>query len=178
MILTTLDALLVFLVGEKRQSGYDVRQLIQSTPLGRFSDSPGAIYPALARLEQRGLLASAAERDGRRKRTYERTAAGKAALADWLARPVSREDAEKRGEELTLRYVMTAETLGRAAAMDFLRAWAAVEDAHLAEVEAYHEGPGRTASRASREAVELGMRLLRERLTWARRLLANAGDDE
>src|SRR5580704_17490919 len=120
-IVTALDALLLFLVAHKGKSGYDVRQLMQSTPLGLFSDSPGAIYPALARREQRGLLASAAEAQGRRKRTYERTDAGEAALAAWLARPVEPDDVQKRGEELTLRYVMTAETLGRGAAMDFLR---------------------------------------------------------
>ena len=115
MNVTTLDALLLFLVAHKGQSGYDVRQLMQGTPLGLFSDSPGAIYPALARLEQRGLLASAAEPQGRRKRIYERTDAGEAVLTAWLARPVEADDVQKRGEELTLRYVMTAETLGRGA---------------------------------------------------------------
>ena len=177
-IVTALDALLLFLVAHKGQSGYDVRQLMQSTPLGLFSDSPGAIYPALARLEQRGLLASAAEPQGRRKRTYERTDAGVAALTDWLARPVEPDDVQKRGEELTLRYVMTAETLGRGAAMDFLRACVAAEAAHLAEVEAFRDGPGQAQGRASREAVDLGVRLLRERLAWRRELLAQEGQGD
>ena len=43
MNLTTLDALLIFLVGHKSQSGYDIRQMFQATPLGAFSDSPGSI---------------------------------------------------------------------------------------------------------------------------------------
>jgi DNA-binding PadR family transcriptional regulator len=178
MKVTTLDALLLFLVAHKGQSGYDVRQLMQSTPLGLFSDSPGAIYPALARLEQRGFLASAAEREGRRKRTYERTDAGEAALAAWLVRPVGRDDVQRRGEELTLRHVMTAETLGRAAALAFLRDCVAAEATHLAEIEAFRDGPGRTASRASREAVDLGVRLLRERLAWRRELLAEEGEED
>jgi DNA-binding PadR family transcriptional regulator len=178
MNVTTLDALLLFLVTHKGQSGYDVRQLMQSTPLGLFSDSPGAIYPALARLEQRGLLASAAEREGRRKRIYEHTDVGEAALAAWLVRPVDRDDVQRRSEELTLRFVMTAERLGRAAATAFLRDCIAVEAAHLAEIEAYRDGPGRDSSRASRQAVDLGVRLLRERLAWRQELLASEGQDD
>jgi DNA-binding PadR family transcriptional regulator len=178
MTVTTLDALLLFLVAHKGQSGYDVRQLMQSTPLGLFSDSPGAIYPALARLEQRSLLASAAEPQGRRKRTYERTDAGEVSLAAWLARPVERDDVQKRGEELTLRYVMTAETLGRGAAMAFLRECVAAETAHLAQIEVFRAGPGQAQGRASREALDLGVRLLRERLAWRRELLAAEGQGD
>src|ERR1700735_3523041 len=90
MKLTTLDALLLFLVSHKGQSGYDIRQLMQSTPLGMFSDSPGAIYPALPRLAQRGLLTRGGEPVGRRRRTYERTDAGVRALEFWLRRAVER----------------------------------------------------------------------------------------
>ena len=36
-------------------SGYDVRKIFTETPMGSFSNSPGAIYPALERLEKAGL---------------------------------------------------------------------------------------------------------------------------
>jgi hypothetical protein len=132
----------------------------------------------LARLERRGLLASAAEPKGRRKRIYERTTAGEAALTAWLARPVEHDDVQKRGEDLTLRYVMTAEALGRPAAMAFLRECVAVESGRLAEIMAYRDGPGQAASRASREAVDLGVRLLSERLAWRRELLRQHGQSD
>src|SRR5450432_3482865 len=115
MKLTTLDALLLFLVSHQGQSGYDIRQVFQSTPLGLFSDSPGAIYPALARLEMRGWLSSTVDAGGRRRRVYERTVAGDAALRAWLALPIG---AMARPEEEDLRFVLLAETLGRAAAED------------------------------------------------------------
>src|ERR1700743_2428603 len=112
MKLTTLDGLFLFLVSHKGQSGYDIRQLFQSTPVGIFSDSPGAIYPALARLEKRGLLVGETAEGGRRKRTFQATAAGGEALRGWLQAPIDPDTVARRAEEIDLRFVMVAYTLG------------------------------------------------------------------
>ncbi len=180
MKLTTLDALLLFLVSHKGQSGYDVRQLFQSTPLGIFSDSPGAIYPALARLEMRGLLSSTAEAEGRRRRVYERTAEGERALRAWLTAPIDPSVMARRPQDLDLRYVMTAEMLGRPAALAFLRDCAALEQARHDAVIAFRDGAGRHMGQASLEALDLGVRLGATRLQWRRDLLSETGglDDE
>lgn len=37
-------------------SGYDLRKVFAETALGSYSSSPGAICPALARLEKQGLV--------------------------------------------------------------------------------------------------------------------------
>ena len=54
------DSLLGFallgLLEERPRSGYDLRKVFAQTAMGTFSDSPGAIYPALGRLEKRGLV--------------------------------------------------------------------------------------------------------------------------
>jgi DNA-binding PadR family transcriptional regulator len=178
MKLTTLDALLLFLVSHKGQSGYDIRQLFQSTPVGLFSDSPGAIYPALARLEMRGLLSSAAESDGRRRRVYAQTAEGQDALRRWLVAPIEPELVERRPQELDLRFVMIAEMLGRAEAEAYLRDYARLVEARHARVLDFRSGPGAAMSRASREAVELGLRLGQARLDWFRDMLSNPGETE
>jgi DNA-binding PadR family transcriptional regulator len=178
MKLTTLDALLLFLVSHESQSGYDIRRLMQETPLGMFSDSPGAIYPALARLELRGLLASAAETDGRRRRAYQRTEAGAAALEAWLGRAPSQDALIRRPGDLDLQYVMLALVRGQAAATAFARRLAEVERARLAAVAAYLEGPGQALPRASRDTVELGLRMLRARVAWRREMMAREGDDD
>ena len=112
MLIGTLDALLVFLAGRKGRSGYDIRQLFQSTPLGQFSDSPGSIYPSLARLEARGLLKSAVAEGGRRRRSYRHTPAGEKALRAWLGAPIATDDVKRRPGEIELRFVMTAEAAG------------------------------------------------------------------
>lgn len=64
-------------------SGPSIRRLIEAET-GR-AVSPGAIYTAMDRLEQRGFVRSAfgdptPERGGKRKRLYQMRAAGQAAL--------------------------------------------------------------------------------------------------
>ena len=165
--MTLLNSLLVFLAGHKGQSGYDIRQLFQATPLGVFSDSPGSIYPSLARLERHGLLASSSETSGRRRRTYARTREGKKALDAWLATPI-KDEAKLKPGEMELRFVMIAETLGWGKAKQFLAAAEALYAAKLKELEVFMAGPGTEMSRASRAAVDLGMRTYRLRIQWCR----------
>ena len=166
MNLTTLDALLIFLVGHKGQSGYDIRQLFQATPLGMFSDSPGSIYPSLARLEARGLLASSAVADGRRQRSYRRTPSGRKAMLAWLNAPVELD--ERRPAEVELRFVMIAEAIGWPHAVQFLEAAEAAYAVRLKELEAFAAGPGAAMDRASRAAFDLGLRSCRVRMAWCR----------
>ena len=179
MKLTTLDALLLFLVSHKGQSGYDIRQLFQSTPIGLFSDSPGAIYPALARLEMRGLLAGDTEAGGRRRRAFNRTTEGDAALDAWLTAPIDPDAFTRRPQDLDLRFVMMAERLGRPAALGFLRDYADIHRHTLAGLEAFVAGPGAQMGRASREALDLGVKLSRTRQQWCEDLLSeHGGTDE
>ncbi|HEY3814813.1 MAG TPA: PadR family transcriptional regulator [Caulobacteraceae bacterium] len=173
MKLTTLDALLLFLVSHKGQSGYDIRQLFQTTPIGLFSDSPGAIYPALNRLEMRGLLAGETTPGGRRRRAFNRTAEGDRALDAWLTAPIDPDAFTRRPQDLDLRYVMMAERLGRPAALAFLADYAAIHSRKLAALEAFVAGPGAQMSRAPREALDLGLRLSRTRQQWCQDLLSS-----
>lgn len=61
--------------------GYAVIQRLAEASRGAFDLPEGTIYPALYRLERAGLLAShEVEFEGRRRRVYEITDAGEAAL--------------------------------------------------------------------------------------------------
>jgi len=64
--LTPLEQALLGVVGLGRKSAYDIRRLFTDTPMTQFSSSPGSIYPALKRLEARGLLRSTTAPDRRR----------------------------------------------------------------------------------------------------------------
>jgi DNA-binding PadR family transcriptional regulator len=167
MELTAFSALLLFL-GEER-SGYDVRRLFQTTPVAIFSDSPGAIYPALVRLERAGLLESNAQPSGRARRVYRRTAAGEAALAEWLLAPIHCETVERRPQEIELRYVMIAAQLGGAEAARFLDEAGLAFSRRVAELEAF-TAANRDMHGPSLDAVDLGIRLFRTRLEWCRDL--------
>jgi DNA-binding PadR family transcriptional regulator len=173
-MLTTLDALLLYLVRGGVKSGYDVRALFQTTALNLFSDSPGAIYPALKRLEARGLLASAAEAAGRRKRSYRMTAEGEAQLTAWTALPLGPDDIARRQAETDLRYVIVANVAGPAQARAHLSQRAALEAAELARLEAFAAAAGEAMDRPARESFALGLSLVRTRMAWTLARLAES----
>ena len=46
-----LSHLLLGMIRRGPRTGYELRRILKETPLGRFSDSPGSVYPVLERLE-------------------------------------------------------------------------------------------------------------------------------
>lgn len=174
MELSALAAVLLFLVG-KGMSGYDIRQLFRATPLGVFSDSPGAIYPALARLEERGLLSSSAAPGGRKRRVYVRTAAGDSALDLWLDAAIDPQLVAKRPHELDLRYVLVAMRRGNAAGVAFLRALAAACDVRIAELEKFWSANPEIGG-VSTDALGLGIALFRTRRDWCLETACKGGE--
>jgi PadR family transcriptional regulator, regulatory protein AphA len=70
------------------RSGYEIKQAVEQSIRFFWTISQAQIYPSLERLERAGLIAGHADPQGRRpRRVYEITAAGRAALADWLTAP-------------------------------------------------------------------------------------------
>jgi DNA-binding PadR family transcriptional regulator len=69
-----------------KQTGYDIKQLVDRSVRFFWAASYGQIYPELRRLEEQGLITGRAEPSGGRARTvYELTDAGRLALEDWLS---------------------------------------------------------------------------------------------
>jgi transcriptional regulator len=90
MLPGTLDLIVLQLLDAEPTNGYDLAQRIQATSSDVLTVNAGSLYPALYRLEQRGLI-RAAWRDtdtGRRAKVYSTTAAGRRQLQDqrqeWL----------------------------------------------------------------------------------------------
>ena len=54
--LSTLSLAVLGLIQQEPRSGYDLRKIFSTTPMGHFSTSPGAIYPALKRIEKSGWI--------------------------------------------------------------------------------------------------------------------------
>jgi DNA-binding PadR family transcriptional regulator len=76
-----LDLLLLAALRSEPRHGYAVIEHMRSASGGRFDYPEGTVYPALHRLEAEGLLRSRwSEVDGRRRRVYELTRTGTAAL--------------------------------------------------------------------------------------------------
>lgn len=83
----TLELIVLQLLQAEPTNGYDLTLRIQAISRDVLNVNAGSLYPALYRLEQRGLLkASWATSDtGRRTKVYSVTAAGYAQLAEQRA---------------------------------------------------------------------------------------------
>ena len=78
-----LDLLLMSVLSRGPGHGYEVITRLRQRSDGAFELPEGTVYPALHRLEETGLLASAWDVvSGRRRRIYRLTPAGAAALAE------------------------------------------------------------------------------------------------
>ena len=86
--MTPLSFALLGLIGMEPRSGYKLRKVFETTPLGNYSSSPGSIYPALKALERAGLVRRTAARDARGTAAYHLTADGAEALDSWLSGPI------------------------------------------------------------------------------------------
>lgn len=155
-------------------SGYGLRKFFASTPMGGFSDSPGAIYPALRRLERRGLVRGEVQPAGglRRRRVYRLTSKGLAALKAWQNKPVHRQDVMRRMEELLLRFAFMDLTVGPARAESFLRELARELSAYIPVLERYLHSHAREMPLSGRLSLESGIREYEARLRWARKSIA------
>ena len=103
---------LLALVHQRPSSGYNLRELFAGSLLHHFSSSPGAIYPALKRLEGAALIQGTTEQTEtlRPRKVYRITPRGLEALRVWLERPVTREDVVSNIKELTLRFACMGTT--------------------------------------------------------------------
>ncbi|HVF61945.1 MAG TPA: helix-turn-helix transcriptional regulator [Thermoanaerobaculia bacterium] len=84
-----LEMLLLSIIDGGARHGYAIIEALRERSGGAFELPEGTIYPALHRLEERALVRSAWTEAGRRRRVYELTREGRAALArqrqDWAA---------------------------------------------------------------------------------------------
>jgi PadR family transcriptional regulator, regulatory protein PadR len=80
----TLDLIVLQLLQAEPTNGYDLTLRIQAISSDVLNVNAGSLYPALYRLEQRGLLKAAWDRSesGRRTKVYSVTAAGGRHLAE------------------------------------------------------------------------------------------------
>jgi DNA-binding PadR family transcriptional regulator len=146
---STLSLAILGLIAQRPLSGYDLRKTFATTPMGHFSSSPGAIYPALKRLGERGLVDGKTEGADtlRPKRVFRLTESGVEALRRELSRPITADDVIWNVEALVLRFAFMDHALGREAALEFLRAFHARMTEYLPTLETTRqelEDEGRT----------------------------------
>jgi DNA-binding PadR family transcriptional regulator len=161
---------LLGLILEQPMTGYDLRKVFTTTAMGSFSDSPGAIYPALARLEANGLIRGTSEESAslRKRRVFEIAPAGLEALKDWLRKPVTRDEIARGIGDLMLRFAFMDRTVGEARTIDFLREFAAEIEAYLPSLHEFLAVHQNQMPLSSRLALECGIQEYEMRLRWVR----------
>ena len=164
-----LEVLLLALVAQQPRSGYEIRKVLITTPMAHYSDSPGSVYPALKRLEDRGLVRSEEESIGKRKRQrYACTSKGKSALKSWLCKPVTRAEVMYNLQELLLRFAFM-QPLSRREILAFLVELEQHLEDQVVELKQFFAGVKKAMPITGRLAMESGIESYETTLRWTRR---------
>ncbi len=171
--LSTLSLAILGLISQRPLTGYDLRKVFATTPMGHFSSSPGAIYPALKRIEKAGWIhCETSKGPTRRQRVvYKITACGRNVLKEHLSQPVTEEDVIWHMDDLMMRFAFMDGVVGREKTLRFLRDFAARIDAHAADLRRYFESARSILPPCGRLAMEQGIQSYEMNAQWARRAL-------
>jgi DNA-binding PadR family transcriptional regulator len=88
MELSATGKVILGMLAARPRSGYEIKQLVDSSARFFWAASYGQIYPELNRLEQAGLITGAdSSRGGRQRTVFTLTAEGKRAAREWMSKP-------------------------------------------------------------------------------------------
>jgi DNA-binding PadR family transcriptional regulator len=139
--LTEFEQVLLGMIAAAPSTGYDLKQQFATTPLGVYQPSSGALYPALRRLELRGLLRSEPSGTGQERTrprfVYHVTEQGRAAHVAWVRRPVDPATITTDMPLHVMRFVMMERVAPRADVLAFLADLRDALAAYLDELERY-----------------------------------------
>ena len=160
--ITPLGYALLGLIKQKSGTGYALRKVFETTPMGNYSSSPGSIYPALAALGRMGLVETRGE--GRGKGLFHLTKAGQTAFDAWLAEPVSGKDLSTA----MLRFAFLQDHPDKSLTLAFLDSFEAAAAGEVrALIDFLNSDFGRTLPLQSQLAVEQGRRQFEASAQWA-----------
>jgi DNA-binding MarR family transcriptional regulator len=140
-----------------------------------YSDSPGAIYPALTRLEKQRLIRGNVEQGSgmRRRQLFRLTPKGLSALKTWITRPITREDLLWGQQEILLRFAFCETTAGPAATVELLKSLATALKAYVPALHEELQALPLAMPASGRLAFECGIRATECFLEWTQYALAN-----
>ncbi len=171
--ISTLGYALLGLVHHQPRAGYALHKVFTTTPMGHYSGSPGAIYPALRALERAGIVRGKVQRGGtlRPKRVFSATRKGLLALKRWLLHPVSRADVIWRLDELMLRFAFMDQMVSRPETLRFLESFRNEVESYVTSLKAHRTATASTMSLHGRLAFKNGIDGYQAQARWARHAL-------
>lgn len=170
-VLTDFEQILLGLLVSQPRSGYELKKLFTASPAAVYQPSSGALYPALRRLEERGLLrVEAAMSAGRRgRRVWHPTEAGRAEHLSWLRQPVQPGRIAHDLDLQLMRFVLMEPLTPQEDVLAFLASLIDALEQWVGGVAAYVAGPGRyLPGRHPLLAIGHGIAIHQASLDWAR----------
>lgn len=179
--LTPFEHILLGLICLGPSSGYDLKRIFAVTPMGIYQPSSGALYPALRRLELKGLVQAQAltgqvGESARRRRVYEATQVGRAVHRQWLRTPVEAATASRDLGLHLMRFVMMEQLFPPEEVVRFLQSLADALEAVVGQLEKY-AAVADVGSRHPALALDHGLAVHRASLRWAERTIATLSAD-
>jgi DNA-binding PadR family transcriptional regulator len=120
--LSSLRLAILCLILKAPRSGYQLKKDFEETPMGHFSSSPGAIYPALKRMEEDGWISGTVDNSSslRPAKILSLTDEGVAFLRRYFLQTVVEQDVVYRMDQLMLRFAFMSPLVGRESTCAFL----------------------------------------------------------
>jgi DNA-binding PadR family transcriptional regulator len=168
---STLGFALLGLIWQSPRSGYELRKFFSVTPMMIFSDSPGAIYPALRRLEQRGFIRSHAA-GARRRKIFQLTARGRTEFRRWQTQPVTRQAVVRNCDALMLRFAFMDQSASKRDCLRFLRGFQKELFAYIPNLREYLKANRAHMSQSGSLALESGIHAYQAHLRWTKTAIA------
>lgn len=160
---TQLDYAILGLLKGAPMTGYAIRKIFETSAMGNYSSSPGAIYPALKRLQQLALVKKIDTKTG-----FQLTSEGKEKLINWLQQPISQEDISKRMDTLLLRFAFMEGIVPLNPQIEFLSQF--IKQLTIVEMglSGYYQINELTLPINGQLAIENGLEVYRAHLRWAK----------
>ncbi len=138
-----------------------------------FSESPGSIYPALRRLEERDLIRGQIEEGAgmRRRKVFQLTPLGLTELEAWLANLIRREDVIRGAGELMLRFAFMDQLFPKAKIVAFLKMFEGELVSYVSWLKERLAEQTSDLTFTGRVALESGIDIYQARIDWTRRTL-------
>jgi len=159
---------------QQPSSGYALRKIFASTAMKTYSDSPGAIYPALRRLEQQGLIRGSIEESSglRRRQVFRLTRTGSTALKKWINRPLVRPDVIRSLDEVMLCFAFSEQAVGAPGSVKLLKSLSTELRSYIPELREQLTVNKSAMPTSGRLALESGLRSYECLLEWTKYALA------
>ena len=161
---TTLGYALLGFLRDGPRSGYALRKVFETTPMGNYSSSPGSIYPALKSLEKAGLISA---EPAARGSLFTLLPEGQVLFAAWLAQPLTASDVRTM-DIVMLRFAFLQNYPDRAVTRSFLISLADTAYQQQAGIRSFMRSDDwAVMDLQARLAVDFGLRSLTTIAAWA-----------